>query len=250
MEIARTVGERLIDLKASIEMSQRLMSLQRQRIAANQVMDQQARRVVHDEVLPQLHAAMLALSDDHSEDASGQEGIQMLTEVHRRLSDLLREMPATSAPQLARLGLLPALEEIVQQEFRASFNQVNVEITDEARKRTFELPAMMAEVLYYAAREAVRNAAQHAGSESIHGDQPVDLSVVADWHKGVLITVQDNGCGIDHDVSQSTEDGHGLALHSTLMAVVGGSLSVESIPGSFTRVVLHLPLPQDLPSAG
>jgi signal transduction histidine kinase len=213
-------------------------------------MDQQARRVVHDDVLPQLHAAMLALSEDHSQGPSRQEGIQMLTEVHHRLSDLLREMPATSAPQVARLGLLPALEEVVQQEFRASFGQVDIKITEQARRRTVELPSMTAEVLYYAAREAVRNAATHAGAHSKAGDPKVDLSISADGLDGFSITVQDNGCGIEHEVSQSTEDGHGLALHSTLMAVVGGSLSVESVPGSFTRVALHLPLPEDPSHAG
>jgi hypothetical protein len=38
----------------------------------------------------------------------------------------------------------------------------------------------------------------------------------------------------------STND-HGLALHSTLMAVIGGSLVVESVQGEFTRVELRLP---------
>ena len=38
-----------------------------------------------------------------------------------------------------------------------------------------------------------------------------------------------------------TGTGQGLALHSTLMAVVGGSLSVESVPGRYTRVLLSLP---------
>ena len=35
--------------------------------------------------------------------------------------------------------------------------------------------------------------------------------------------------------------GQGLALHSTLMAVVGGTLSAESLPGKYTRVKLTLP---------
>ena len=35
--------------------------------------------------------------------------------------------------------------------------------------------------------------------------------------------------------------GQGLALHSTLLAVVGGSLTIDSQPGMFTRVTLWLP---------
>jgi signal transduction histidine kinase len=241
MEIARTVGERLIDLKASAEVSQRLMALQRQRIATNQVLDQQTRRVVHDEVLPQLHSAMLALSEGQGEKGVNHTGLQMLAEVHRRLSDLLREIPITSSPQVARLGLLTALEEAIEREFRPSFNQVLIDIDQEARARSAELPAMTAEVVYYAAREAVRNAAQHARADDKAAEEQIDLTISALWAEGLTITIEDNGCGIEHELSDSSQEGHGLALHGTLMAVLGGSLSVESVPGSFTRIILHLP---------
>jgi len=55
----------LIDTRASAELARRLMALQRQRVAETQLLDQRARRVLHDDVLPQLHAAMLALSATH-----------------------------------------------------------------------------------------------------------------------------------------------------------------------------------------
>ena len=35
--------------------------------------------------------------------------------------------------------------------------------------------------------------------------------------------------------------GHGLGLHGTLMAVVGGTLTAESAPGAYTRISLALP---------
>jgi nitrogen-specific signal transduction histidine kinase len=38
-----------------------------------------------------------------------------------------------------------------------------------------------------------------------------------------------------------TGSGQGLALHSTLLAVIGGSLSVESEVGAYTRVRIYLP---------
>jgi nitrogen-specific signal transduction histidine kinase len=48
----------------------------------------------------------------------------------------------------------------------------------------------------------------------------------------------------DHDQNgrRNGGSGGGLALHSTLMAVVGGTLSTESVPGDYTRVSLVLPL--------
>ncbi len=41
--------------------------------------------------------------------------------------------------------------------------------------------------------------------------------------------------------AETAGSGSGLALHSTLMAVTGGALLLESIPGQMTRVTLTLP---------
>ena len=66
IEAARATGERLIDLAAGVALSQRLMLLQRERMAATQVLDQRTRRVLHDEVLPLIHTAMLSLASGAS----------------------------------------------------------------------------------------------------------------------------------------------------------------------------------------
>ena len=72
------------------------------------------------------------------------------------------------------------------------------------------------------------------------------------WHEGLEIVVEDDGAGIEggnRTLAGSTNgsgpqsgSGQGLALHSTMMAVVGGSLGVESAPGEYTRVSLSLPV--------
>ena len=48
------------------------------------------------------------------------------------------------------------------------------------------------------------------------------------------LAIADNGPGLP----PTPGNGQGLALHSTLMAVVGGSLALETLPGQGTRVVL------------
>ncbi len=55
------------------------------------------------------------------------------------------------------------------------------------------------------------------------------------------IYIEDNGVGFGSAGAPGHRSGQGLALHGTLMAVVGGSLAVESAPGTYTRVVLALP---------
>jgi signal transduction histidine kinase len=233
IEIARASGERLIDTQASVEMARRLMALQRQRLTESQVLDRQARRVLHDDVLPRLHAAMLTLN-------SGQppaDAVALLADAHRRVSDLLHEMPPTAALQVRQLGLVGALRQVVDTEMGGRFDSVTWQVSAEAERKLEATPPLIAEVLFYAAREAVRNAARHGGADG----RPLHLRVAADGsgRGGLELVVEDDGVGLD-PMGRSAEGG-GLALHSTMMAVVGGTLAVESALGTYTRVVLTLP---------
>jgi hypothetical protein len=98
MEIAAITGERLLDTQASAEMSRRLMRLQREQMAQTQIIDQQTRRVLHDEILPDLHAAMIGLSGDAgSKTTMDDQLLDLLAGTHRQISDLLRELPAPKA---------------------------------------------------------------------------------------------------------------------------------------------------------
>ncbi len=240
IEIARAGGERLVDLQASAELARRLMSLQRQRLAQSQVLDRRARRVLHDDVLPRLHTALLGLSAQPPEMLSpgDREAIDLLTGAHRQISDLLREMPAAGAPELARLGLLDGLRQVLEGELRDAFERVAWRVGEGVEERCRELGALEAEVVFYAAREALRNAAQHA--RAADSSAPLHLCVSADWAGGLRLVIEDDGVGMAAG-GGTRGSGQGLALHSTLMAVVGGSLALESAPGEYTRVVLSLP---------
>lgn len=237
MEIAREVGERLIDTQASVEMAQRLMALQRQRMAESQVLDRRTRRALHDDVLPRLHAAMLSLGP-----SAPPEAISTLASAHKEISDLLREMPTAGMPEVSRMGVVGALQRTVEEEFAEAFDAVTWEVDPEASGKAHSVPSMTAEVLYYAAREAIRNAARHGRS----GDtsRPLHLNVKARWQNGLEMLVEDDGVGLGAAGNGNSHagSGQGLALHSTLMAVVGGSLAVESVPGRGTRI--HLAVPQ------
>jgi len=275
IEIARATGERLIDTQASAQMAQRLMLLQRQRLAESQVLDRRARRVLHDDVLPLLHTAMLALSSQQSavsskpseSKTSPQSAISLLADAHRQISDLLRDMPPTVAPEISRLGLVGALRKAVDEELAGAFDGVTWQIDAQVPQHAANIPPLAAEVIYYAAREAIRNSARYGRS----GDpsRPLHLKIAVLWHNGLEILVEDDGVGLvladgrrPKEGSRSGENGNGnghsngadgpngtsggsgqgLALHSTMMAVVGGSLSADSVPGEYTRVVMSLPV--------
>jgi signal transduction histidine kinase len=272
IEIARATGERLIDTQASAQLAQRLMHLQRQRLAESQVLDRRARRVLHDDVLPLLHTALLELMSADGggksvgrrakPDQAGQVAIAdgagnrdaalaNLSEAHHLISDLLRDMPSTAAPEIGRLGLVGALRKVVSEEFQGAFDTVEWQVDPQALDKAAAVSPLSTEVLYYAAREAIRNSARYAGQEE-HG-KPLHLKVAVMWHDGLEIVVEDDGAGITSGARDQDDagpanghtsrsgSGQGLALHSTMMAVVGGSLGVESAPGEYTRVALSLP---------
>ncbi|RMG97007.1 MAG: hypothetical protein D6706_09190 [Chloroflexi bacterium] len=254
IEIARVSGERLIDTQASTEISRRLMTLQRERMAQTQVIDQQTRRVLHDEILPTLQTVMIALTQSEAgENGRLAQAVRLLTDAHRQISDLLHHMPTTVVPEVNRLGLITALKKAVSQEFAASFDEVVWDIPAEVSERTRQLSPLTAEVVYYAAREVVRNAARYgrgSGNDANGTKRPFRLHISAHWQNGLILCIEDNGVGFRaQPINRGS--GQGLALHSTLMAVVGGALTIDSHPGQWTRVTLQTapPLPASASSA-
>lgn len=242
IELARAAGERLIDLKASTELARRLAILERQHLAQNQVMDQQARRVLHDEILPLVHTALLSLADDPSR--ASDEASTLLTQVHRQLSDLLRSMAATVSPDVKRLGLLGALHQVVDRDLAGILDHIEWQIEAGVEPHLQALPPLDSEVLFFAAREALRNAAQYGQPEN---GKPLEVLILIarDDHR-LQVIIEDNGIGPDTTSGTAPQpgqmgSGQGLELHSTLMAVMGGSLSLDREAGQFTRVTLSLP---------
>jgi signal transduction histidine kinase len=77
--------------------------------------------------------------------------------------------------------------------------------------------------------------------------QPIKITIRADRADGMRLVIEDNGFGVEIRSGQSadsdnTSSGQGLALHGTLMAVISGTLALESEPRQHKRVVLSLPL--------
>jgi hypothetical protein len=85
-------------------------------------MDLRTRRLLHDEVLPGLQAALIALDGPPASDRG--EAMALLTGVHRQVAALLRQMPSAATAELARLGLVAALERSIAAEHAESFDQL------------------------------------------------------------------------------------------------------------------------------
>jgi signal transduction histidine kinase len=214
------------------------MALQRERLAESQVLDRQTRRVLHDDVLPRLHAAMLALPAGQG-NCPARDAVALLGEVHRDIANLLRELPSAAAPDVARLGLIGALRQLVDGELAGAFDAVAWRIAPAAEDAAAGLSPMAAQALFGAAREAIRNAARHGRDEA---GRPLRMTISADCGDGLEVVVEDDGAGLIAAPRRRAGSGQGLALHGTMMAIVGGALTVDSPHGAGTRVVLTLPV--------
>lgn len=236
IEIARTVGERLIDNKASNELAHKLMELQRQHLSETKVIDQQTRRTLHDDILPRLQSLMIKLSSK----ALNMDGaVQEMCEIHHQLTAMMRELPMIQEPGLEQHGLIEALQGSIENEYRPFFNSLTWQIDEKVMSNFKSIPPHASEVIYHATREAVRNAARHGRLSP--SDHPINLHISLSWDERLTIRIQDDGVGFNSGLRKNEDLGHGLALHSTLMAVVGGSLELESIPEKYTYVILTYP---------
>jgi len=239
-EAARLVAEGLLQAEAGVVLARRLMDLQRTRWTQATVLAGRVRRLLHDDVLPEVHAAMLTVAGLRA----GAEGVSVATqlaEVHALISGLLRDTPL-GVPDLEKMGLLAALEVEVRRA-RGFFDDVSWSASEQARSRAKLIVEPAAEVLFCAAREAVRNAAAHG-----RGGDPrrkLSLTVSIDCDREFTVTIGDDGVGLRRD-AEVTQDGpgagQGLVLHSTMMAVVGGRMWIESGQDTGTRVTLALPV--------
>jgi signal transduction histidine kinase len=247
IEIARAAGERLIDARAAGELARRLLLLQRRRLSEDQLLDSRIRRVLHDDVLPLLHTALLSLtSRQASRSVPHDEAAGLLADAHRQVSALLAALPPPLAPEVGRLGLVGALRRVVD-DLGSELDGVAWEIEPDAERAVADLSPLAAEVLFGAAREAIRNAARHGRPPD--RSRPLHLGIaIAVTADELTLHVEDDGVGVAGGQGARSEQGgagQGLILHGTLLTVLGGSLAIDSLPGQGTRVTLRVPIDEN-----
>jgi signal transduction histidine kinase len=151
----------------------------------------------------------------------------------------MHELPIIIEPELTKRGLVEALQLSTENEYRQNFNTLTWQVDEKVSDNIHSFTPYVSNVLYHATREAIRNAAHHARQSD--SDHLINLLIAISWQDRLVICIQDDGVGFDPSSKNGEFRGHGLALHSTLMAVVGGSLAIDSFPGKYTNVLLKYP---------
>lgn len=253
MDLAHACGQRILDTLRDHEAMLAVSGLLRRRIVDVKLLDAQQRRVLHDEILPQMHLALLrletlrpAIADDDQHSTTPRstaldDAITTISDAHRSLAAMMRATTPGAPHRLERDGMIHAIRTMIEQDFRQAFDEVRWQVTEEtARYVDDNVPPAIAELIFAAVQEALRNAARHGRGADVH--RHLSITVKASCNPHLEVLVADDGVGIA-SASSTTGTGGGLLTHSALLAIAGGSLTVKSSPGE--GVVLRILLPAE-----
>lgn len=233
----RHVEERLVELAENLETKVIERTTELRRIAAQlSLTEQRERRMLaqdlHDN-LGQLLAVIKIKLTSMSADPPPPEiatVIDLVTQADRAARNITQEL---SPPILQRLGLMPALDWLSEEVKQIYGLAVHVDSDPCARRLDDEIQA----VLYRSARELLINVAKHAGVKD------ASLTCLCD-HGQLLVVVSDAGSGFDPASRLDKWDGrHSFGLRSIHERItnLGGSVEIDSSPGSGTTVTISVP---------
>lgn len=261
MDLAHACGQRILDTLSDHEAMQAVSALLRRRIVNVKLLDAQHRRILHDDILPQMHLALLRMETLRYQDAAQadtegknngnaaqarqllDESIDLISDAHRRLAAMMRAAAPSAPHRLEHDGLMNAISAMLDQDFRHAFDEVVWEISEATMQHIDEVtPPAIAELIFAAVQESLRNAARHGRGADIHRRLRVTLEAsCGDPDDGLEVIVTDDGVGILSASSSTTGTSGGLLTHSALLAIAGGSLSVKSFPNGGVTVRICLP---------
>ena len=202
-------------------------------------------RELHDETGQALASILLGLkairaAGDPAEAERAEAEVRDLV-VHA-LQDVRRLSVELRPTALDDFGLVPALERLA-----STFEERSgIRTAVEARLGTERFAAEVETVLYRLVQEALTNVVKHAGADNV--------SIVLTRRDGAIgAVVEDDGQGFVPD--DARDEALGLIGMRERIALVGGTLAVESTPGAGTTLVAHVPLAaadaaRDEPRAG
>jgi len=261
MNLAHACGQRILDTLGDHEAMQAVAGLLRRRVVDVKLLGAQQRRVLHDEILPQMHLALLRLETLRSlpdskpnsplnvetseicREQALNEAIDMISDAHRRLATMMRTTAPGAPHRLERDGMMYAIRTMLEQDFQNAFDEVEWCVSDKTAASIDEvMPPAIAELIFAAVQEALRNAARHARGSDVH--RRLRLALKASYSREnpyLEVIVADDGVGIASASSSTTGTGGGLLTHSALLAIAGGSLTIKSAPGEGVTIRILLP---------
>jgi signal transduction histidine kinase len=212
-----------------------LQHLSSQVLTAHEGERKRIARELHDDTGQALTSILvrLRLLEKTAEDESVRKNVEELRELTGNALDAVRRMAVDLRPAaLDDLGLVPALHSYSDK----YSNSWPISVTFSAEGLKKRLPPNVELVLYRIVQEALTNVAKHSGAGSVE----VRLRRRSNT---VTVTVADDGRGFDlRDVTRTEGAGLGLFGMRERLALVGGTVAIESTPGQGTTITARVPL--------
>lgn len=209
------------------------------KIAASQ--EEERRRIsreLHDQTgqcVTALKYGLESLKTSLLEAPQAQRQLAQMCEIAGRLDQEIDQLTYALRPPLLEAGLGAALEHYLAVWRRQSRIPVDFDDSGWSGRLTEEIET----AVYRATQEALTNVFKHARASRVS----VSLK---DWRQGLEVVIRDDGCGFDPAAISGEPDypnslgRQGLLNMRERMALVGGTLSVESAPGRGTAIRIKI----------
>ena len=218
----------------AVNLSQRVArDTVRRVVEAQELERRRLARELHDETGQALTSILLGLRAIRAAQTD-EEAVSAESELRNLVVQALQDVRSLAVElrpsALDDFGLVPALERLA----RTFEERSGIRTAVEASLADERLPAEVETVLYRLVQEALTNVVKHAGATSVS-------VVLARREGGVSAVVEDDGRGFDAEEVRS--DALGLVGMRERLALLGGTLAVESTPSSGTALLAFVPLP-------
>jgi signal transduction histidine kinase len=192
-------------------------------------------RELHDSTAQHLAALLLQLSAAARDctDPALAARLSEMRDAAEEITEEVRLLSHTVHPRvLDDLGLVAALQKLARESSKGTGIDIDVATAGMTRR----VSTSGESVLYRVAQEAIRNATRHAAPRHVW------LTLHAD-DTTARLEVHDDGRGFDLRAvdAQGTAGGMGLLSMRERVALVDGSLEINTAPGSGTTVVATIP---------
>ncbi|NJD10035.1 MAG: HAMP domain-containing protein [Gemmatimonadetes bacterium] len=213
---------------------QRLREITARALAATEEERKRIARELHDGIAQSLAALRIRLRvaravQDERERAKLLE--QVSSEMGEAMEELRRIARGLRPPALDMLGLGPAIESHARNIADATGMAMDLRLEDIGHR----LPPDAELALYRVIQEALSNIARHSGADTFR----LQLGVAGNH---VHADVEDNGRGFDVAAAMSSNGGLGLFGMQERAGYVGGTVAIDSEPGTGTRVHVLVPI--------
>ena len=233
VQVLDTLDQSLVEAR---QYQVRLRQMSSQVLTAQEEERKRIARELHDDTAQALTSVLVRLR--LLERWAGEERLRAgLTELRdltgQTLEGVRRMAIDLRPPMLDDLGLEAALQAHVQ-DFSHRWPVKAKFISG----RLGRLPADVELVLYRIVQEALSNVAKHAGASTVEAR-------FTRRGRTLRLVVEDDGCGFDVEATKSSRRaGLGLFGMEERLALIGGSVRVESARGKGTRISVEAPLPR------